>query len=156
MAAIRSFVNFSVDSQAMPDGLEKMGLAEPHTPVDEQGVVGDGGRLGDRETGGLGELVGRADHEGLETVTGIEVRRVRRGRRGGRRGWDRAVDREDDMGPGPGHDGSRNAKGIEVVLLEILAEKLIRDAKFHAGIPRLKDAQGPDPGFQNLRGELPV
>ena len=38
----------------------------------------------------------------------------------------------------------------------MLTEKLIRDAKFHAGLADVEDAQGPDPGVQHLRRELAV
>ena len=60
------------------------------------------------------------------------------------------------MRAGPGHRGGRGAERVEVVLLEILAEKLIRDAKFHAGVARVQDAQGPDPGVQHLGREPAV
>jgi hypothetical protein len=45
-----------------------MRLAEPGAAVDEQRVVGLGRRLGHRHGGGVGEAVGRADHEPLEGV----------------------------------------------------------------------------------------
>ena len=72
------------------DRMEQMCLAEAHAPVDEEGVVGLGGELGHGLARGLGELVGRADHEGVERVPGGQAagagcRRVRAGGRGARR-----------------------------------------------------------------------
>ena len=40
------------------------------------------------------------------------------------------------------------------MLLEVLTEKLIGDAKFHAGIAGLQDPQGADPGVKDLGGEF--
>ena len=85
----------------MADGVEQMGLPEAGGAIDEEGVVGAGGRLGDRQGGGVGETVRGADHELVEGVPGIETpgrpeaggllvgrgrgREVARGRRRGRR-----------------------------------------------------------------------
>jgi len=53
------------------DGVEQMRLAEPHAAVDEEGIVGAGGQLGDGQAGSLGELVGGADDEGVEGVAAV-------------------------------------------------------------------------------------
>ena len=75
------------------DGLQEVGLAQAGVAVDEQRVVLAGRRLGHGQGGGVGEPVGRADHEGVEGVPRVDV--VHRsvptppapaGRRGGRRG----------------------------------------------------------------------
>ena len=55
------------------DRVEEVGLAEPGASVDEERVVGVGRRLRDGERGGVREAVGRADHEGVEGVFGMEV-----------------------------------------------------------------------------------
>ena len=57
------------------DGVQEVGLAQPAGPVDGQRVVGAGRRLGHAEGGGVGELVGAADDEGLEGLLGPEVGR---------------------------------------------------------------------------------
>ena len=54
------------------DGLDQVGLAQPHAAVDEQRVVG-GRMVGDLHAGGAGELVGLAGNEGCEAETGIEA-----------------------------------------------------------------------------------
>ena len=56
----------------MPDRVEQVGLAQPGLAVDEQRVVGLGRRLGDRDRGGVGEPVARADDEGVEGVLRVE------------------------------------------------------------------------------------
>ena len=62
-------------------------LPEPRVPVDEQGVVGLGRRLGHGEGRGVGHLVVRPDDEGLEGVADVERARARaRGHRCGPRG----------------------------------------------------------------------
>ena len=57
----------------MADGVEEMGLPEAGGAVDEERVVGTGGRLGDRQGRGVGEAVRGADHELVEGVAGIET-----------------------------------------------------------------------------------
>ena len=59
-------------SDVVGDGVQEVGLAQPGCAVDEQRVVGLGRRLGDRQGGGVGEAVGRADHEGLKGVAGVD------------------------------------------------------------------------------------
>src|SRR5262245_61563760 len=115
--------------ETVTDGLEEVRFPEPHAPVDEQRVIRDDGRLRDRQAGGLGKLIRGADDECLEAVTGIEVG-WRRGREryGGR--WKRrgAVDREDQLRSRTGDGGDGGGQGLKVALLEVLTEKLIRDA----------------------------
>ncbi len=48
------------------NGVQQVGLAKPHTSVDEQGVIRLGRLLGDRHAGGVGELIPGADDEILE------------------------------------------------------------------------------------------
>jgi hypothetical protein len=56
----------------VPDRVHEMGLAEADPAVEEEGVVGLRGDLGDRAGGRVGELVRRAHHEAVEGVLGIE------------------------------------------------------------------------------------
>ena len=69
-----------VAEHVVPDGVHQVRLAEPHAAVDEQRVVRARRRLGHRAAGGLGELVGRSDDEGVERVA-----RVQAAQRGDRR-----------------------------------------------------------------------
>ena len=57
------------------DGVHQVGLAEAHAAVQEERVVGMAGPLGDRQAGGVGEPVGRADDEVRERVARVDVRR---------------------------------------------------------------------------------
>src|SRR5207249_4925351 len=75
----------AVDTQVRPtlvdvggDRAEKVGLTEARRPVEEEGVVGLAGELGDGEGGGVAEAVARADDEALERVEPIEGERDRR------------------------------------------------------------------------------
>ena len=69
------------------DGLDEVRLAEAGVGVDEHGVVGVGGRLGDAARDRRGVLVVRAGDEAVEDVARVEVgrapgaERVRRRRR---------------------------------------------------------------------------
>ena len=62
----------------VPNRMHEVGLAQPDSAVDEQRVVGPRRRLGYRPTGGVGELVGRADDEGVERVARIQPGRADR------------------------------------------------------------------------------
>jgi hypothetical protein len=57
-------------SDLVADRVEQVGLAQADTAVDEERVVGLRGQLGDGLAGRLGELIGVADHEGIEGVAG--------------------------------------------------------------------------------------
>ena len=57
---------------AVSDGVHQVGLAETGGTVDEKGIVGLRRGLGDREGGGMGELVVRPDHEVLERIAWVE------------------------------------------------------------------------------------
>ena len=70
--------------------------------------------------------------------------------------WGRPVDREDDLGPGPDHNGHGCPEGVKVPLLEMLTKKLIRDEKFDACVVGLEDPEGSDPRVQHLGGQLPL
>ena len=65
--------------------VQQVGLAEAGLAPDEERVVGAGGRLGDRQGGGMGEPVGGADDEGVEGVAPVEADRSCR--RLGRSAW---------------------------------------------------------------------
>ena len=60
------------------DGVQQVGLAEPGRAVDEQRVVRAGGRLGDAQRGGEGELVRGALDERLERVARVQPGLVER------------------------------------------------------------------------------
>jgi hypothetical protein len=60
------------------------------------------------------------------------------------------------MGSRARHRHGGRAERVEVVLLEMLAEKPIGDGKFHARVVRVQDPQGADPGVHDLGRELPV
>jgi hypothetical protein len=141
--------------QTMTDGLEEMGLTETHAAIDEQRVVGLDRRFGDGEAGGLRELIRGAHDEGLEAIARIEVRRRCgrwRDRRRRRRG--RAVDRQNQLGPGPGHRLGGRLERLEVPLLDLLAEKLIRNAEFQPAIAGVEHPEGADPGIEHLGRKL--
>ena len=59
-------------AHVVADRVEQVGLAEPGGPVDEQRVVGPARALGDRQRGGVGEAVRRADDELVEGVAGVQ------------------------------------------------------------------------------------
>ena len=79
-------------AHVVPDRVQEVGLAQSGRAVDEERVVGAGRGLGDRERGGVGEAVRRADDEVLERVAGVQRGPARRGGigRGRRRGRWRA------------------------------------------------------------------
>src|SRR5258705_13897402 len=52
--------------------VEQVRLAEADAAIDEQGVIRARRKLRDGLTGGLGELVGRSDDEGVEGVAGVQ------------------------------------------------------------------------------------
>ena len=54
----------------MSDRVEQVRLAETDAAVDEERVIGLGRQLGDGLAGRLRELIGVADHEGIESVAG--------------------------------------------------------------------------------------
>ncbi len=60
----------------MPDGLHQVGLAHAHAAIEEQRIVGLRGPLGHGQRGGMRELVAVADHEGIERVLGVQLRRA--------------------------------------------------------------------------------
>ena len=60
-------------AEAVPDGVEQVGLAAPGAAMDEQRVEADCRRRGERPRGRRRDLVRLADDERLEPVAGIEV-----------------------------------------------------------------------------------
>ena len=84
---MNSLVNFSrggVDDalarelrdHRVPDGVHQVGLAQTDAAVQEQRVVGVPRPLRDRQRGGMGEAIGRADDEVGERVARVEVGRA--------------------------------------------------------------------------------
>ena len=65
----------AVVQDVVADGMEEVGLAEAGRGVEEEGVVGLAGELGDGEGGGVGQAVALADDELLESVAGVELGR---------------------------------------------------------------------------------
>ena len=63
----------AVLQHVLPDRVHQVGLAETDAAVDEQRVVGARRGFGDGPAGGVGELVGRADDEGVEGVARVEA-----------------------------------------------------------------------------------
>jgi hypothetical protein len=57
-------------SDLVADRVKEVGFAQADTPVDEERVIGLRGELGDGLARRLGELIGVADHEGIEGVAG--------------------------------------------------------------------------------------
>ena len=144
--------------QAMPDGVEQVGLAEADAAVDEERIVGRGGVLGHGQAGGLGELVGRADDERLERVPGIEGR-GRRGRGGGDRrrrrgGGKRAVDGQDDVRAGPEQVRGGRLEGGQVMLLDVLTGELVGHGQLQAVIVVAEKAGRADPVRERLGGKV--
>ncbi len=58
------------------DGVHEVGFAHADAAVEEEGVVGLGGALGDGDGGGERELVAGAGDEAVEVVAGVELRGV--------------------------------------------------------------------------------
>jgi hypothetical protein len=57
---------------SLADRLDQMGLPESGPAVQKQGVERAARVLGDGEGSGVGELVGAADDERVELVSGVE------------------------------------------------------------------------------------
>ena len=57
----------------IPDHLDQMGLAETHSPVDEEGIVFGPHLLNDRRRRAISEFVRGADDEVLGGIAGIKV-----------------------------------------------------------------------------------
>src|SRR2546425_13314720 len=76
---------FAVDDVGA-DGLQQVGFAQPHPPVDEKRVVSTRRGFGDGHGSGVGEPVARADDEGVEGVFGRQGQAIGGARdgRGGR------------------------------------------------------------------------
>jgi len=72
-----------VAQHVLPDRVHQVRFSQPHTAVDEKGVIGPRRRLGDCTAGGMRKLIRRADDEGVEGVPGIQAGRA--GQRHGRR-----------------------------------------------------------------------
>ena len=123
------------------DRVQEMGLSEAGVPVDEERVVGLGGRLGDGERRRVGEAVGRADHERVERVfrvdpcdlaplRDLEGERGDRRRNGRRRRLRRrgGLDHPEPHLPFPaGGVPDGRADQVEEVALDPLAREVVRD-----------------------------
>ena len=68
-------------------------------------------------------------------------------------GADRSIVRT-NWARGPGHGLDGRLERLEVALLDLLAEKLIRDAEFQPGVAGVEHPEGPDPGIQHLGRKL--
>ena len=66
-------------TRVVADGVQEVGLAQAGAPVDEQGVVGAGGRLRHGDGGGVGEPVGGAGDVGVKGVARVEAGAVAAG-----------------------------------------------------------------------------
>ena len=73
---VRQLKRLIVLEHVLPDRVHQVCLAESHTAVDEQRVVGPRRRFRDRPAGRVRKLVGRADDERVEGVSRIEARRA--------------------------------------------------------------------------------
>jgi len=145
------------------DRVEQVRLAEADSTVDEERVVGLGGQLGHGLAGGLGELVGRADHEGVERVPRIETvgGAAARGTGGRRRRWrivvfagDRIVDDDRDAGLAAYCRGGRLLERLEVMLREPVAGEAVWCADSQVVTLDREQAAGANPGIDHGRSEL--
>ena len=57
------------------DGVHQVGLAHAHAAIEEERIVGLGGPFGHRQRGGARKLIAVADHERIEGVARVELRR---------------------------------------------------------------------------------
>ena len=150
----------------VPDGVEKVGLAQADAAVDEERVIAVAGAVRDGEAGGVGELVPRADDEPVEGVPAVERRvgppvadrRILGGLeelRGGDRGRQRLLL--------PSHhdvDGDLLAELlagrlldlVDVVVLDPLLEELVRGGDEQDRPLARDETEGPEPGLENLLG----
>ena len=112
--------------------LHEMRLAESGTAVDEERVVGLGGRFGNSERGGVRETIRRADHEQVERVLRVHApvlrcarRRLTNRRRGFRRNT--LADRQADVAFLSRDVTDRCADQAEEVALDPLAREVVRN-----------------------------
>ena len=89
---VRQLEALIVMEHVLSDRMHQVRLPKTHAAIDEQRVVGPRRRLRDRATGGVSELIGRADDERVERVSRIEARRAGHlhhwcNRHGGRAGF---------------------------------------------------------------------
>src|SRR6185436_2425239 len=111
-------------------------LAETDTAVDEERVVGLRRKLGDGLAGGLRELVGRADDEGIENVARVQPFRGAAARRAAGRRWrwivgggrDGVVDDDAHARLAADHLGGGLLERLKVVLREPVTREPVRGA----------------------------
>jgi hypothetical protein len=133
----------------VPDGVHEVGLAQAHSAIEEERVVALGRDLGHGPRGGMGELVGRADHEALEGVLRIEDGEG--GRlpvRGGRRLRDRprlriAVEEDVHLSAAELVEGFRD--DALIVLGQPVLELSVRDADVERGSLETKGGRRTEP-----------
>ena len=137
----------AVRRQVVPDGVHEVGLAEADSPVDVERVVGHGRLLGDGLGRGVGELVRRAGHEGVEGVAGVQGPRTaaRRAAGGGGAGTARRG-RGRGAAVGARLEADRQIAGMD------LAEDFPDHRKVVAADPLGEEGAG-DLHFQRLIGE---
>jgi hypothetical protein len=62
-----------VGAGGVVDGVQQVGLAQPHPAVEEEGVIALTGVFGGAQRGGVGQAVAVADDEGVEGVAGLAL-----------------------------------------------------------------------------------
>src|SRR5579864_2970007 len=63
-----------VAQRLMTDGVQEMGLTQSDRTINEQGIEAFGGDIGHADAGGIREPVPAALHEGLEHISGVQLR----------------------------------------------------------------------------------
>jgi hypothetical protein len=76
---VRKFQVPIVVEHVLPHGMHQVGLAKPHTAVDEQRVVRARRRLRDCPAGGMRELIRGSDDEAVKRIAWIQTGRAWRG-----------------------------------------------------------------------------
>ncbi len=155
------------------DRVEELGLPEADPSVEEERAVGRARQLRHRLAGGLGKLVGAADHERLERVAGGQL--VPRGRHALRREGRRALGLRVRLDGDLGVDAEETARGgrdrVRVVLPDPVARVRVgredpetvavqRDGptgaqpRIEGGLGHLTFESGEQPGPQRVMHEL--
>ena len=138
-------------ADVVADGVEEVGLAQPGVAVDQERVVGLARRLGDRDRGGVGEPVGRADDEALEDVLGVEpgLAGAGAGRRlVERRGWrgDMEICRHIDMMDSSTQVEVRGLAAVDQAGVDGDRQPDLAPEASRSGRPRAGRAAGPRAG----------
>ncbi len=163
---------FLFHPDVLPDRLHQVRLAESHPAVNEERVVSARGRLRDRETGGVRDLVIRADHERFESIPGIEpergagLLRVARVLAGeflfGKLGQNLFVQFPGYFRGGRKFHRARRTKsahnrglqGGHVITLDPELIDVVRNAKSERIIGRIDELHGGEPALESVRADL--